>query len=482
MYFILSKKQILSRGVILHGLFLFVFSISALAQRPSDYFKTTDNNYGALENGATLLSVFTFTNPGPKNLYILSAKGSRAVTLEFSRRAVAPGATDSVVVRYTPSAKGPFKESVEVILSALDKPVKLEISGNIKNYNQDFLTSCFRFGSSNTPGVFRFEHTGTVIDAVTSKPIVGATIQLVDIGGIRGDLKTNRSGTYSKEVTPGLYEFVVTAPNYIGVYYEQYINPQKPDVTFKLEPLKPEEILVVNTPVQEPEPIGEIPAPGTTTPIPPVKPAKPTPPTPPAPVKPVAKEGELSYEEYKPNNVVFLIDVSGSMKDSLKLPLLKQSMINLLGTLRPIDRLAIVTYADGANIVMSSTPVTDKARIQGIIDGLTASGKTEGGKGMKKAYRVAESNFIPGGNNQIILATDGAFSSLGEEEAELNRLIDTGVRDGISLSILGFGNKKYALETMQKFAKQGNGSYHTILTKEDSQGVLVAEIKSRSRK
>jgi Ca-activated chloride channel family protein len=170
------------------------------------------------------------------------------------------------------------------------------------------------------------------------------------------------------------------------------------------------------------------------------------------------------------------------MKDSLKLPLLKQSMINLLGTLRPIDRLAIVTYADGANIVLSSTPVTDKARIQGIIDGLTASGKTEGGKGMKKAYRVAESNFIPGGNNQIILATDGAFSSLGEEEGELNRLIDTGVRDGISLSILGFGNKKYALETMQKFAKQGNGSYHTILTKEDSQGVLVDEIKSRSRK
>jgi uncharacterized protein YegL len=482
MYFILSKKQILSRGVILHGLFLFVFTINALAQRPSDFFKTTENNYGALENGATLLSVFTFTNPGAKNLYILSAKGSRAVTLEFSRRAVATGATDSVVVRYTPSAKGPFKESVEVILSALDKPVKLEISGNIKNYNQDFLTSCFRFGSSNTPGVFRFEHTGTVIDAVTGKPIVGATIQLVDIGGIRGDLKSNRSGTYSKEVTPGLYEFVVTAPNYIGVYHEQYINPQKPDVTFKLEPLKPEEILVVNTPVQEPEPIGEIPAPGTTTPIPPVKPTKPTPPTPPALIKPVAKEGELSYDEYRPNNVVFLIDVSGSMKDSLKLPLLKQSMINLLGTLRPIDRLAIVTYADGANIVLSSTPVTDKARIQGIIDGLTAAGKTEGGKGMKKAYRVAESNFIPGGNNQIILATDGAFSSLGEEEGELSRLIDTGVRDGISLSILGFGNKKYALETMQKFAKQGNGSYHTILTKEDSQGVLVDEIKSRSKK
>jgi hypothetical protein len=479
MYFKVSKKQIHCRGVILHLFFAFMFTVNGLAQKPSDFFKTTENNYGQLENGATLLSVFTFTNPGPKTLFVLSAKGSRAVTIEFSRRAVPAGGTDSIVLRYSPSAKGPFKENVEVILSSLDKPVKLEISGNIKNYNQDFLTSCYRFGSSNTPGVFRFEHKGTVIDAVTGKPIVGATVQLVDIGGIRGDLKTNRSGTYSKEVTPGLYEFVVTAPNYIGVYHEQYINPQKPDVVFKLEPLKPEEILVINTPAQEP--IGEIPEPGTTTPTPPVKPTKPVPPAKPV-VAPVAKEGELSYDEYKPNNVVFLIDVSGSMKDSLKLPLLKQSMINLLGSLRPIDRLAIVTYADGANIVMPSTPVTDKARIQGIIDGLSAAGSTEGGKGMKKAYRVAESNFISGGNNQIILATDGAFSSLGEEEGDLNRLIDIGVREGISLSILGFGNKKYALQTMEKFAKQGNGSYHLILTRDDARSVLVDEIKSRSKK
>jgi hypothetical protein len=478
MYFILSKKQILSRGAILHAIFAFLLSFNALAQRPSDFFKTTENNYGQLENGATLLSVFTFTNTGPKNLYVLSVKGSRAVTLEYSRRAVPVGGTDSIVVRYTPSAKGPFKETVDVILSSLDKPVKLEVSGNIKNYNQDFLTSCYRFGSSSQPGVFRFEHTGSVIDAVTGKPIVGATVQLVDIGGLRGDLKTNRSGTYSKEVTPGLYEFVVTAPNYIGVYHEQYINPQKPDVVFRLEPLKPEEIAVITPPKQEPEPIGEIPAPVEP---PAVKP--PSPPTPPKqPVKPVAKAGELSYDEFKPNNVVFLIDVSGSMKDSLKLPLLKQSMANLLATLRPIDRLAIVTYADGANIVMPSTPVTDKARIQGIIDGLTAGGSTEGGKGLKKAYRVAESNFIDGGNNQIILATDGAFSSLGEEEGELNRLIDSGLRDGISLSILGFGNKKYALQTMEKFAKQGNGSYHLILSRADAHSVLVDEIKSRSKR
>lgn len=469
MYLINLKKQIALVVLFLHGC-LFC-SQQLAAQKVSDYFKQTDNNYGVLENGATLLSVYTFTNPGPKTLYILSAKGSRNVTLEFSRRAVPAGATDSIVVRYQPQAKGPFKETIEVVLSALDKPVKLELSGNIKNYNQDFLTSCYRFGSQGTGGVFRFEHKGTAIDEVTGKPIPGAYVQIIDIGGLRGNMRTGRNGSYTKEVTPGLYEFLVTAPGYIGVYHDQYVNPQNPDAVFRLRPLTPEET---------PQPIAEIPNPET----PPTQPETTITHTQPQPVltKPVAKVGELSYDEFKPNNVVFLIDVSGSMKDSLKLPLLKQSMVNLLATLRPIDRLAIVTYADGANIVMPSTPVTNKSQIQGIIDGLNASGSTEGGKGLKKAYRVAESNFIAGGNNQIILATDGAFSSLGEEEGELNKLIDSGVRNGISLSILGFGSKKYALQTMEKFAKQGKGSYHLILTRNDANNVLVDEIKERSRK
>ncbi len=445
----------------------------AIAQKPADFFKTTENNYGVLENGATLVSVFKITNPTAKNLYILSVKNSRFVTVEFSRRAIPPGGTDTIVLRYEPKAKGAFKEEVEVVLSALEKPLTLQISGNIKNYNQDFLTNCIRFGSGgDMAGVFRFLHKGIVLDSLTGKPIQVASVQIVDIGGLRGDEKTNRNGGYSKEVVPGLFEFIVTAPGYIGVYHEQYVNPQHPDATFRLQRLQQQEMIVKQQPKEEEEVIiiNE-----------PTVVAPPTPPTPPVD-KPKAQEGELSYDEYKPNNVVFLIDVSGSMRDSLKLPLLKQSIINLLSSLRPIDRLAIVTYADGVKIVMPSTPVTDKAHIEDVINALVAGGQTEGGKGMKKAYRVAESNFIPGGNNQIILATDGAFSSLGEEEGELNKLIANGLHDGISLSILGFGAKKYALQAMEKFAKAGNGSYLQIKDKAGANAVLEEEIKARSRR
>ena len=223
MYLFFNIPNWLKRLIFLH--LCWVLPISAWSQKPSDFFKTTDNNYGQLENGATLLSVFPFTNNTGKPLFVLSAKGSRFVTVEFSRRPVAPGATDSIVLRYQPQSKGAFKEVVEVVLSALDKPVKLEISGSIKNYNQDFLTQCYRYGSAEQPGVFRFEHTGLVIDAVTGKPIPGAIVQIVDIGGLRGDIKTNRTGTYSKDITPGLYEFIVVAPNYIGVGVNDYFQP-----------------------------------------------------------------------------------------------------------------------------------------------------------------------------------------------------------------------------------------------------------------
>lgn len=446
---------------------------TAFGQKPADFIKDPVNNYGILENGATLLSSFKINNPTGKNLYVLSARGSRFVTIEYSRRAISSGSADSIVLRYEPKAKGAFKEEVEVVLSALDKPIVLQISGNIKNYNQDFLTQCIRFGSSTgNAGVFRFLHNGTVLDSVTGKPIQGASVQLIDIGGLRGDERTNRQGSYTKEVVPGLFEFIVQAPGYIGKYYEQYINPQRPDAVFKLVPFKPQESVAQQLPpADEPEEIiinepTVIKIPQETN----------------TPKKQEAKPGELSYDEYRPNNVVFLIDVSASMRDSLKLPLLQKAVVNLLVSLRPIDRLAIVTYADGVNIVLPSTPVTDKGRIVDIINSLKAGGMTEGGKGMKKAYRVAESNFIPGGNNQIILATDGAFSSLGEEEGELNKLIDNGVKQGIGLSILGFGNKKYALQTMEKFSKAGRGSYLLIKEKTDADTVLVEEIKSRSRK
>lgn len=457
------------RGVFL---LLILFNIGLAAQKPADFFKEVDNNYGTLENGATLLSVFKFTNSTNKNIYVLSATGSRFITVEFSRRAVAPGATDSIVLRYEPKAKGQFRETVSVVLSALDRPFNLEISGNIKNYNQDFLTQCVRYGTVGTAGVFRFEHKGTVLDDATGKPIQGASVQIVDRGGMRGDERTNRQGTYTKEIPPGQYEFIVTAPGYIGRYDEFYINPQKPDAVFRLPKLKPEEMVALTAPVDE------IPNPETTIPATPATP--PTEPTPPAAI-PVEKPGELSYANYKANNVVFLIDVSGSMKDSMKLPLLKQSMQKLVATLRPIDRLTIVTYADGVTIAMPSTPVTDKDKINGIIDGLRANGKTEGGKGMKKAYRLAEANFIEGGNNQIFMATDGSFSSLGEEEGDLTSLIGHGTKKGISLSILGFGKSKVALKTMEKFAKQGNGSYLLVNDNADAD-VLVNEVKEKSKK
>lgn len=469
MYFLYSIKKIHFIGVI-----LLLLNVTLKAQKPTDFIPTQTNNYGTLENAATLQSVFKITNPTNKNLFILRAKGSRFVTVNYSYQAIAPSATDSIVVKYQPQSNGAFKEEVEVVLTALPKPIILVVEGVIKNYNQDFLTQCIRFGEA--PTAFTFVHKGTVLDAETGKPIANAEVVLEELSRPEGTEFTDRKGTYTRQVRPGLYDFTASATGYYPREVSTYINPQKPDVIIRLEPIKtqplavaePEEIIIPTPPVpKEPEV---------------VKPTNPQPNKPNPPAQPVALPGQLSYDLYKSNNVVFLIDISGSMRDSLKLPLLKESMLKLAKALRPTDRLTLLTYADGVTTRFAGVNGGQYPKIEAEINALKASGGTEGGKGLKKAYKMAQSNFIEGGNNQIIMSTDGEFSNLGGTADELEKLVAENKTKGIVLSVVGFGKKKYALQTMEKLATTGGGSYTYIATRTDGIDALLNEVMLRSKK
>ena len=131
----------------------------------------------------------------------------------------------------------------------------------------------------------------------------------------------------------------------------------------------------------------------------------------------------LDYDDLKPSNLVFLIDVSGSMSDHNKLPLLKSSMKMLVGELDENDRVAIVVYAGAAGLVLPSTPVSEKEKIIAALDQLSAGGSTAGGAGIKLAYKVAAQNLIEDGNNRVILATDGDFNVGESSTAAMVELI-----------------------------------------------------------
>ncbi|MCQ4872911.1 MULTISPECIES: vWA domain-containing protein [Odoribacteraceae] len=187
------------------------------------------------------------------------------------------------------------------------------------------------------------------------------------------------------------------------------------------------------------------------------------------------KAKEIALENLPASNLVFLIDVSGSMYDQNKLPLLKSSMKLLVQQLRSQDQVAIVTYANNTKELLASTSGNEKTKIIEAIESLQASGGTAGGDGIQRAYKVAEKNFIKGGNNRIILATDGDFNIGISSPDELEKMIETKRATGIYLTVLGFGMGNYKDNRIQVLAEKGNGNHAYIDNLLEAKKVLVNE-------
>jgi Ca-activated chloride channel family protein len=183
----------------------------------------------------------------------------------------------------------------------------------------------------------------------------------------------------------------------------------------------------------------------------------------------------IPTENLPPSNLVFLLDVSGSMNAPNKLPLLKASFKLLTNQLREKDRVAIVVYAGAAGVVLNSTPGSDKRTILDALERLEAGGSTAGGEGLRLAYRIAKENFKKGGNNRIILATDGDFNVGESSNAAMERLVEEKREEGVYLSVLGFGMGNYKDSKMEILADKGNGNYAYIDNIQEAQKVLVSE-------
>lgn len=186
----------------------------------------------------------------------------------------------------------------------------------------------------------------------------------------------------------------------------------------------------------------------------------------------------IPTENLPPSNMVFLIDVSGSMDEPNKLPLVQTSMRMLIKQLRAKDKVAIVVYAGNAGLVLPSTSGDEKEKILAAIDDLQAGGSTAGGEGIQLAYKEARKHFMKEGNNRIILATDGDFNVGLSSDDEMVRLIEKERGSGIFLSVLGFGMGNYKDSKMQLLADKGNGNHSYIDNIQEAQKVLVNEFGS----
>ncbi|MFK7783508.1 MAG: von Willebrand factor type A domain-containing protein [Crocinitomicaceae bacterium] len=191
----------------------------------------------------------------------------------------------------------------------------------------------------------------------------------------------------------------------------------------------------------------------------------------------VALKGKsIDFKETQSNNLVFLIDVSGSMSDRDKLPLLKQSMKMIVQEMDADDKIAIVVYAGAAGLALPSTSGKYKEKIYEAIESLSTGGSTAGGEGIELAYKLAQEEFLKKGNNRILLATDGDFNVGVSDDNALVELIEEKRESGIFLSVLGFGTGNLQSSKMEKIADNGNGNYSYIDNLMEAKKVLVDEI------
>ena len=184
---------------------------------------------------------------------------------------------------------------------------------------------------------------------------------------------------------------------------------------------------------------------------------------------------EMDKSSLPASNLVFLLDVSGSMQSQNKLPLVQSAMRMLVNELRPTDRVAIVVYAGAAGIALESTTGGRKETILQAIEGLRAGGSTAGGEGIRLAYKTARENFIKGGNNRIILATDGDFNIGVSSTSEMERLVEKERESGIYMTVLGFGMGNIKDDKMEAIADKGNGNYAYIDNIQEARRMFVKE-------
>jgi secreted protein with Ig-like and vWFA domain len=182
-------------------------------------------------------------------------------------------------------------------------------------------------------------------------------------------------------------------------------------------------------------------------------------------------------EGYATNNMILLLDVSGSMNSPEKLPLLKKSVLSLISMMRPEDEVSIIAFSQKPKALLTSTSFSDEARIKRAINNLKPSGKTDGNAAVKLAYKVADGNYIRGGNNRIVLATDGQFV-LHDDTQEL---IQKFAKEDIFLSVFNFGKGAGTARALEELAALGKGNYEHI-SPENVDIKLISEVKAKRKK
>ena len=447
-------------------------------------FEKTKHDFGNLEPYDDHFVDIVVKNVGSKKEYLLSVKKPYDVVYLVNGQFINPDSSIIVRLQVNPKAKGRFNYEVQIFTSDKNEATIVKITGNITELPQDNLsafTSCPDFSSRPGGKVNNFDLTVVTVDKETRKPLDHSEVTMIQNGQAIWAIETDKNGTIKKASTLGLSYFYAVHDGYLPAELGAYVNFQRNYVILELvkipisekpltKPVEPEitqkdtvvEVVLLEELEQnlENQLNNEITTAVENSSI---------------PIE-LAQLDKNNFDEgyFRPINVVFVLDVSASMKQVDKIELMKFSLFQLTQMLRPQDKMGIVTYATEAMVLLPSTSGSDKEKINKEVEELKASGLTAGGAGIKLGYKQCLKGYLYDGVNQIIVITDGAFNRSSDD---YKKFIKKYKRKGIQMSVVGIKNKPMDEDEMKEAAELGGGRYIPIFKLADAQNNLKEEIR-----
>lgn len=450
-------------------------------------FDKTEHDFGDLYSGDQRFVDVYLKNNSDKVAFILSVDKPMEVFYIQKGAMIDPDSSTVIRFQVNKRSKGRFNYEIPVFTSDKNEPTLVSLKGSIKELpsNQNNFTACPNFGQSPAQGnPLDFKLIVETVDKETREKLGRSTVAIIQNGSPLGKWKTQMNGRFTTKIPLGITYFYATHTGYNPAELGQYVNFKQNKVTLELtkskeivadlpdvtEPELPEveEEEQNETELSEPEAVdleeliveNEIENTHTLSEVPP-------------------SFNELDKNNFdpslfKPVNVVFVVDVSSSMRQADRLELLKYSMNQLVQMLRPQDKIGLVSYATNTQVLLKPTSGENKEEILEIIQDLKAKGLTAGGAGIKLGYKQAKRNFIKDGKNQVIIVTDGAFNRNSDN---YKRYIKRFLRKDISLSVVGIKSNERSEESMREAAELGEGRFILIEKLADAQSHLKQEIR-----
>jgi len=481
------------------GLTAFFLSVIALQAQMSPKQRVLD--FGLVDKSSSRVMELSFVNKGDKETRLLTSNFPREYDVVFASKTIPVGEELLIRIKLNPFKKGRLNDEVLLYFTDQLDPVKMTIHAKVEFIDLTSNTPCPKFNEEQAccdDWLFEVE----LRDAKTLEPLPKSRFRIIQEGVVQRDVITNKKGQYTEEVPIAYYYLIGSQEGYLAADTAMYINRRNSRLTLYLEPeverldekelaLQPEEKQIeekeedenpsqiteeddewtINIKPQEaiepqdkPLDIDEM----TEAPDPPIGAVSPD------------DEGELPLSLYKPNNIVFLIDVSQSMNQSGKLDLLKASMYRLIEALRPGDKVSIMTYAAETTVLLEGVSGDDdnKAAMMKVIQGLSAGGMTAGAKGFRSAYLKLRANWLAEGNNQVIVVTDGAFRKVDNDI--IQKVVRKEQKRGAITTLVAVKSTDYAEKVMNNIATEGKGSLVEIEDFDRDTDALLMEIKKQS--